>query len=68
MGNSDIIICGDYNCVLDTDLDYYNYKSINNVKACDKVLEIVSTKYLLDPFREQNPEQKQFTWRKKKSL
>ena len=65
MGNSDIIICGDYNCVLDPDLDYYNYKSINNVKARDKVLEIISTKYLLDPFREQNPEQKKFTWRKK---
>ena len=58
MGNSDIIICGDYNCVLDPDLNYYNFQSINNVKACDKILEIINTKYLLGPFREQNPAQK----------
>lgn len=65
IGNSDVIICGDYNCVLDPDLDYYNYKSVNNAKARDKILEFISTKYLLDPFREMNPEQKKFTWRKK---
>ena len=65
IGNSDIIICGDYNCVLDPDLDYYNYKTVNNAKARDKILELMSTKYLQDPFREMNPEQKKFTWRKK---
>lgn len=65
IGNNDVIICGDYNCVLDPDLDYYNYKSVNNVKARDKILEMINTKYLLDPFRELNPEHMKFTWRKK---
>ena len=32
-------------CVLNPELDYYNYKGINNAKAREKVLEIMSTKY-----------------------
>ena len=32
-GNSENIICGDFNCVLNPELDYYNYKTINNPKA-----------------------------------
>ena len=30
--NTDMIICCDYNCVLNPELDYYNYKGINNTK------------------------------------
>ena len=63
--NTDIIICGDYNCVLNPKLDYYNYKGINNIKARETVLEIINEKYLIDPFRENNPTKKKFTWRKK---
>ena len=65
IGNNEIIICGDYNCVLNPDLDYYNYKNINNTKACEKVLEIMNKKYLLDPFREKYPQRKKFTWKKR---
>ena len=53
--NTDIIICGDYNCVLNPELDYYNYKGINNAKARETVLEIINDKYLIDPFRENYP-------------
>jgi len=28
--NEDIIICGDFNLVLDPDIDYNNYVNINN--------------------------------------
>ena len=63
--NTDIIICGDYNCVLNPELDYYNYKGINNAKARETVLEIINDKYLIDPFRENYPTKKKFTWRKK---
>ena len=45
IGNSEVIICGDYNCVINPELDYYNYKNINNTKARDKVLEIINKKY-----------------------
>ena len=41
IGNDEAIMCGDYNCVLNPELDYYNYKNINNTKARDKVLEIM---------------------------
>ena len=63
--NTDIIICGDYNCVLNPELDYYNYKGINNAKARETVLEIINDKYLIDPFRENYSTKKKFTWRKK---
>ena len=43
IGNTDIIICGDYNCVLNPDLDYYNYKCLNNPKAREEVLDIINT-------------------------
>ena len=66
IGNTDIIICGDYNCVLNPDLDYYNYKCLNNPKAREEVLDIINTKYLVDPFRENFPTQNKFTWRKRK--
>ena len=63
--NEETIICGDFNCVLKPELDYYNYKSINNPKAREIVLELMNTKYLVDPFRENNPTKKQFTWKKR---
>ena len=28
--NDETIICEDFNCVLNPELDYYNYKAINN--------------------------------------
>lgn len=65
IGNTDIVICGDYNCVLNPELDYYNYKGINNVKAREEVIKLVNEKYLIDPFRENFPELKRFTWKKK---
>ena len=65
IGNSENIICGDFNCVLNPELDYYNYKTINNPKARDKIVELISTKYLLDPFRENYPTQKKFTWKRR---
>lgn len=62
------IICGDFNCVQNPELDYYNYKGINNAKAREKVLEIMSTKYLVDPFREKYPTQKKKNLKKKEVL
>ncbi len=55
INNENCIICGDFNLVLDPDLDYHNYKNVNNKKAREKILEIIQEKYLIDPFRENNP-------------
>ena len=67
--NTDIITCGDYNFVLNPELDYYNYKGINNAKAretiLETILEILNDKYLMDPFKENYPAKKKFTWGKK---
>ena len=65
IGNEKIIWCGDFNLVLDPDIDYCNYKNINNKKAREKVLEIMEDRYLEDPFRELHPSLKRYTWRRK---
>ena len=36
-----IIICGDFNLVLNPDIDYYNYKNVNNPNARQKVIELI---------------------------
>ena len=55
IGNTDIIICGDYNCVINPELDYYNYKGIDNAKARNEVLNLKNEKFLIDAFRENCP-------------
>ncbi len=37
MENASCVICGDFNLVLDPNIDYHNYKSINNKKAREKL-------------------------------
>ena len=46
IGNSDFTICGDYNLVLDPNMDSYNYKHVNNPKARDKLLGKIYEKTL----------------------
>ena len=63
--NDETIICEDFNCVLNPEVDYYNYKAINNPRAREKLLELMNTKYLVDPFREKYPTHKKYTWKKR---
>ena len=60
-----VIYCGDFNLVQDPSLDYHNYKSINNSKAREKLLDMKETYSLIDPFREIYPTLRRYTWRKK---
>ena len=53
--NTDLIFCGDFNLVQDTNLDYYNYKHINNKKARETLLDIKTGYNLIDPYRELFP-------------
>ena len=66
--NTSVVFCGDFNVVQDPKLDYFNYKHINNAKSNAKLLELKDQYYLIDPFRDQNPDTKRFTWRRKNPL
>lgn len=68
IGNSEYIICGDFNLVLDPYMDSSNYKNINNPKARDTLLEYMEINNVIDPFRELHPQLKRYTWRKRSPL
>ena len=59
------MIVGDWNLVLDPDLDCLNYKHVNNPGARRQVLGSKSDINLVDVWRENNPEDRKFTWIKK---
>ena len=62
------VLCGDFNLVLDPSKDSHNYKHINNPKARQVVLEMLSKCELKDIFRFCHPEDKRYTWRRKNPL
>ena len=69
VGNETVIWCGDFNLVLDVDLDYYNYKSKdNNKKSRAMLLTFIQNKRLCDPYRELNGNIKRYTWRRTNPL
>ena len=59
-----IIWGGDWNLVLNPNLDYINYKHNNNPRAQERVLEIKDNLELTDVWREINQETLRFTWRR----
>ena len=51
--NENYIICGDFNLVLDSDLDYdEGYRHVNNPRARDKVIDIIDNFNLVDVCRQ----------------
>ena len=64
LGNESFILCGDFNCVINPELDYSNYKHINNKKAREKIKDIILARNLVDIYRNRFPDKKRFTWRK----
>ena len=59
-----LILAGDWKLVLDPTIDYCNYKRTNNVKAQEKVEEIIADHCLVDIWRELSPQLQRFTWRR----
>ena len=57
-----IIICGDWNLVLDFNMDTHNYVNENNRNSSRVVQEIISVLDLVDTWRSSNPEAKKYTW------
>ena len=62
------IICGDFNLVLDPQIDCHNYININNPHARSKVIQMMQELNLCDAFRYHNPDLKRYSWRKKNPL
>ena len=64
LGCTNLILTGDWNLVLDPSKDYENYKSINNLKAQEKLINLITDLNLCDIWRENNPDCRRFTWRR----
>lgn len=62
--NDQIIMCGDWNFILNPDIDYENYVHINNPRSRQTMLEFLEENNILDIWRIMNEEKKQFTWRR----
>ena len=58
------ILAGDWNLVLNQELDTHGYRSENNVNARNVVLEGMENLGFVDIFRELFPQTKRFSWRK----
>jgi len=65
--NDSVLMCGDWNLVLNPILDTYNYKHINNPKARDQVLSIMEERVLTDVWRVFHNDQ-QYTWHLKNPI
>lgn len=64
-GNDYKVLCGDWNLVLNPDLDTYNYMHINNPRARQEVLKTIEEDNLIDIWRVFHEEEKGFTWSRK---
>ena len=66
IGNENIIIGGDWNCILDMRIDSRNYANNNNnrPRTLRRIKELMSEYNLIDIFRELYPNKKSYTWRR----
>ena len=62
------IICGDFNLVLNPELDTNNHKLLNNTKTRDTVLKILEDRDLCDIYRYLHPNTKHYTWGRKNPI
>ena len=65
--DSDIIIGGDFNVILDCDRDGFGGKPKLKI-ACKKIENLCSSFDLIDIWRIRNPESKRFTWKQNNPL
>ena len=53
---------------MDKDLDLMNYKHLNNPQTRIEVLKLIETLSLVDIFRENAPNLRTYTWRRKNPI
>ena len=64
-GNTNILMGGDWNLLLDPAIDGRNYKHINNPNSRQVVLKLMADLKLFDVWREEQGGKSKFTWRRK---
>ena len=57
------VVAGDFNLVLNRNLDSVNYVRENNIKARDVLNRLMTENGWVDVFRERSGNKKKFTWR-----
>ena len=63
LNNDNIIMCGDWNLVINPDLDTNNYLHVNNLRARNEVLDnIIEEDGFLDTYRIFHEEKREYTW------
>ena len=66
LNNDNVIMCGDWNLVINPDLDTNNYLHINNPRARNEILEnIIEEDGFLDIYRILHEEKRKYTWSRK---
>lgn len=63
--NNACIIGGDFNLTLNPEFDNYNYVNVNNPKARETFLQVIIENNLVDVWREEHIEKKEYTWFRK---
>ena len=63
-----IVLCGDFNLVLNPRMDCSNYVSINNPNAHHTLIETLNTYNLKDAFRYFNPDTSRFIWHRRNPI
>ena len=63
LGNDSVVICGDWNLVLDQEQDTSGYLHRNNPEAQKEVLGLKEELDLVDVWRARNEDTRRFTWR-----
>ena len=63
-GNDQIIMCIDWNFILNPDINSKNYRQYNNPNARRVVLQYMNEENLLDVWLIMNENVKKFTWRR----
>ena len=57
-----MVLGGDFNFIIDAKTDCYGYARENNINARKKIISVCNKHNLIDVWRNQNPNQQQFTW------
>lgn len=67
--DENIIMCGDWNFVINPDLDTNNYLHINKPRARKEVLDsIIEIDGFLDIYRIHNDEKREYTWSRRNPI
>ena len=59
-----VIICGDWNFILDPEMDSFNYLHINNPRARRVIFNLIDDEAFKDPWRIMNENLRKYTWQR----